>query len=166
MKIEALRLERTARKAAFGKPKRADVRAAVRDLALTALRSRILTPTHLVHVAIAIENGVDPEFAQSSNRSSHSRALEGLQDAMLPAIQALDLAARGYAAMGGRVSRPEIDSWMEALAAMPPLPGDVLAEPLASLRKSLRAAQDGDSAQGSYSLGLIASGALLGLLGK
>ena len=94
MKIEALRLERTARKVAFGKPRRANIRVAVRDLALTALRSRLLTPIHLVHVAIAVANGLDPDTATARSPASHARARECIFDALLPAILALDMAAR------------------------------------------------------------------------
>ena len=137
----------------------------MRDLALTALRSRILTPIHLVHVAIAVANGLDPDPAAGQSPASHARAREGLCDALLPAIHALELAARAYAVRGGRLSQNEIESWMAALDAMPPVGGDDVSERIASLRKSIRAAQDGRSANGTYELGLIASGALIGLLG-
>ena len=138
----------------------------MRDLALTALRSRILTPIHLVHVAIAIANGLDPENATAESPTSHARARDGLCDALLPAIQAIDLAARAYGVRGGRLSQVEIESWMAALDAMPPAGDKGFSERLAALRKSLRAAQDGRSPDGAYELGLIASGVLIGLLGS
>jgi hypothetical protein len=165
LKNEALRLERTARKVAFGKPRRADIRAAVRDLALTALRSRLLTPIHLVPVAIAVANGLDPETATARSPTSHARAREGLCDALFPALRALELATRAYAARGGYLSHAEVESWTAALDAMPSIGDPRVAEQVGALRKSIGAAGNGRSSEGGYELGLLASGALLGILG-
>jgi len=162
LKNEALRLERTARKVAFGKPKRADIRVAVRDLTLAALRRRVLTLPHVADVATAIRHGIEPENAGVTGNASYARALEGLLAALDVALNALDLAAREYSAVGGRLAPDELAHCLAALEGLPP--GGRIAARASDLRKSLRAAVDGETEGGMHVLGLIASGALLGLL--
>ena len=140
------------------------MRIAVRDLALAVLRSRVLTLPHVAHVATAIELGILPSAAPVKGDATHARAMQGLHDAMGSALEALDLAAHEYAAMGGRLSGAELESWFTAMDGLPKFPDRDFAARLASLRKSLRAAEDGEPAEGAYSLGLFASGTLLGLL--
>jgi hypothetical protein len=160
---ETHRLEQSARKAAFGRLKSGSIRAAVRDLTYTALRSRVLTLPHLADVAAAIEHGIRPEPAARSG-SSPKLASEGLCDAMLQALIALDVAAREYLAIGGHLSGAELDRWLTAIDALPEVVNRDIDKRLASLKKTLQAAESDAESEGTYVLGLLASGALLGLL--
>jgi hypothetical protein len=163
---ESDRLEQTARKVAFGRlPVRADVREAVRDLTLTALRSRVLTLPHVASVANAIAHGIDPTRAQSKSAPRTSQeALEGLREAVGKALVALDIAAREYVAVGGRLSCDELEEWMRAIEAMSRIGGAEIERRVAELRTTLHAAESDEAAEGTYVLGLLSSGALLGLL--
>ena len=96
MKREAQRLERTAREVAFGRPKRTDIRIAVRDLTLSALQSRDLTVQHLTNVANAIRAGIEPENPRDMDKATYRQALEGLCDAVISALGALDLESREH----------------------------------------------------------------------
>jgi hypothetical protein len=162
---EAQRLERTARRVTFGKPKRADIRAAVRDLTLTAIRSRVLTLPHLASVAAAIEHGIQPAPASlKSSAPTARRALEGLREGMAQALRALDLASTEYVAVGGRLSDTELEAWLVAIDALPEIADAEIHRLLGSLKKTLHAAEGSEVAEGTYVLGLLASGTLLGLL--
>lgn len=84
-----------------------NVRDAVRDLALHALRSRPLTAAHVATVARAVGEGIAscdvPPTAPV--RDAHRGAWAGLEDAVGRALLAMELAARefaeGRAALGG-----------------------------------------------------------------
>lgn len=161
---EAQRLERTARKVAFGKPKRADIRIAVCELTLTALRTRVLTLPHLADVALAIENGIRPPADMPRSAPTTRRAMEGLRDGMARALVALDLASREYVTVGGRLSEMELEGWLGAIDSLPEVGDAEIERRLASLKKTLHAAEGSEVAEGTYVLGLLASGTLIGLL--
>jgi len=161
------RLEQNARKVAFGRARtRNDIRRDMRELTLTALRSRVLTLPHVAAVAIAIANGIDPAKVSSPSRApaSRSRAQEGLVEAVIKALTALDVATQEYVSVGGRICAAEAGEWLAALEAIGAIDGKELAARLATLEKALRAAESAESAETSYALALLASGALLGLI--
>jgi hypothetical protein len=163
---ESQRLEQTARKVAFGRVRaRADLRQAVCQLALTAFRSRVLTLPHVASVVSAIEHGIDPARAgaRTDLPAARALALEGLRQALSRALTALDLAAREYASVGGRLAGNEVDEWLRALDAMPEIDGGEIEARIAAIRKTLQAAESEEAAEGTYVLGLLASGVLLGL---
>jgi hypothetical protein len=161
------RLEQNARKVAFGRARaRNDIRRDMRELTLAALRSRVLTLPHVAAVAVAIAHGIDPAKVSSPAPApvSRSRAQEGLVQAVIKALAALDIAIQEYVSVGGRIGAAEIGEWLAALEAIGAIDGQELAARLATLEKTLRAAESADSAETSYALALLASGALLGLI--
>jgi hypothetical protein len=160
---ESQRLERTAREVAFGRPKGSDIRAAVRDLTLTALRRRVLTLPHLADVASAIGNGIQPAPSDDRGTTTIRRALEGLREGMTRALTALDLASREYVSIGGRMSGEELQRWMMAMESLPEIGDEEIAKLLESLRETLASAVSAEISEGTHELGLLASGALLGL---
>ena len=160
----AQQLERTARKVAFGKSKRADIRAAVRELTLTALRSRVLTLPHLADVAAAIMNGIQAPVGVAGAAPTTRKAVEGLREGMAQAVAALELATREYVAVGGRLSEAELELWLGAIDSLPEAGDAEVERRLAALEATLHAAEGGEATEGTYVLGLLASGTLIGLL--
>ncbi|MGE5615395.1 MAG: DUF6781 family protein [Bacillota bacterium] len=175
---ESKRLEQKVRKVAFGRPvARGDVRAAVRDLAITALRTRMLTIANVAAVAEAIGQGIDPGRAdlKESRQAPARQAFEGLYLALGQALLALEIALREYAAIGGHLPASEADAAaasLDQLAGMltrasrdrVPALAEALARQVAQLRRQLEAARDEEATEGASVVGLLASGALLGLI--
>src|SRR5947207_15870533 len=115
---ESRRLEQTVRKVAFGRPvPKGNIRSAVRDLVLTALRSRMLTISNVMAVAEAIKQGIDPSRSgvKSDTHVPVKQALEGLHLALSQALLALDIALREYTGIGGRLPAHETRAAAEAL---------------------------------------------------
>ena len=151
-----------------------NVRDAVRDLALHALRSRPLTAAHVATVARAVGEGIAscdlPPTAPV--RDAHRGAWAGLEDAVGRALLAVELAARefaeGRAALGGaererlvaefaRLDRELGEGWGHARAIPPPLRARI--DSAAALLREAPACGDG----AGDTLSLVASGVLLGL---
>jgi hypothetical protein len=163
---ESDRLEQTARKMAFGRlPARTDVRKAVCELALRAYRSRVLTLPHVASATSAIEHGIDPARADESEKLpvASTLAIEGLRRALAQALIALDVASREYVSVGGRLSCAEVDEWMRAIDTLREIDGPEIEARIAAIGRTLHAAESEESAEGTYVLGLLASGVLLGL---
>jgi len=160
---ESQRLERTAREVAFGKLKTRDIRAAVRDLTLVALRRRLLTLPHLADVVSAIGNGIQPAATNPAGKATIQRALEGLREGMARALTAIELASREYVSVGGRLSGAELQGWMAAMESLSEIGDPEIARLLASLKETLASAESDDISEGTRELGLLSSGALLGL---
>jgi hypothetical protein len=151
-----------------------NVRDAVRDLALHALRSRPLTAAHIATVARTVGEGIASSEVPPTApvRETHRGAWAGLEDAVGRALLAMELAARefaeGRAALGGaererlvaeiaRLDRDLGDGWGYARVAPPPLRARI-----ASAAALLREAPAGGDAAGD-SLSCVASGVLVGL---
>lgn len=164
---ESERLEQSARKVAFGKLRpRTDIRRAMCDLAVNALRSRVLTLPHVASVTAAIAHGIDPASVERAARTpaSHSLALEGLLDAVSLALRAIEVAACEYLKVGGRLSPAEVCEWECALDTLAGMQPTTLAARIAGLRETIHATESEEIDEGSYVLSLLASGTLLGLL--
>ena len=88
-------LLRSARRAASS----GSVREAVRDVALTALRSRLLTAGHIAAVAKTIGEGIDSVGVTpvAPVREDYRNAWQGLEEATSLALHALAVAAREFA---------------------------------------------------------------------
>ena len=168
------KLEQSARRVAFGRVPAGDVRIAVRDLAVGALRSRLLSIRQVARVARAIAHGIDPSQAGSrySRKSTASGAIQGLVDAIEVALHALEVAAREFGALGGRFA-PEDGSVVEDLDALEQVLRDLTSQPQAPdllgarihrLRGHFHIIVSSEASEGDHILGLLASGALLGLL--
>jgi hypothetical protein len=161
------RLEQNARKVAFGRARtRNDIRRDMRELTLTALRSRVLTLPHVAAVALAIANGIDPARigAPAPMPASRSLAQEGLLQAIAKALTALDVATHEYVSVGGRICAAEVGEWLAALEAIGAIDGKELAGRVTTLKQALSSAESPEAAESSYALALLASGALLGLI--
>lgn len=168
------KLEQSARRVAFGRVPTGDVRSAVRDLALGALRSRLLSTRQVTRVARAIAHGIDPAQAGSrySRKSTASGAIQGLADAIEIALHALEVAAREFVGLGGRFA-PEEGSVAEDLDALEqvlreltskPQPPEQIGARIDRLRGHFHIIVSSEASEGDHILGLLASGALLGLL--
>ena len=173
-------LLRSARRAA-GTP---DVRKAVRDLTLHALRSRLLTAEHIACVARTVGDGIEsadlPETAPV--REVHTGAWAGLEDAVDEALHALELAAREFAEGYARLAPGEREQILAQIAQMEHSLGErwehghsvppSLKSRITSVTELLRYAVAGEATSGTGSdeafgagrvLALVASGVLVGL---
>jgi hypothetical protein len=76
-----------------------NVREAVRDLTLHALRSRPLTATHIATVALTVGKGIESSEVPPTApvRDTHRGAWAGLEEAVGQALLAVELAAREFA---------------------------------------------------------------------
>jgi len=143
---------------------RGDVRIAVRDLTLHALRSRMLTAEHLANVTRAVAEGIagtaGEPFAQAHEATRH--AFKGLSEAVSKGLLALELSAREFAEGSGRLAPGEAERLLGEIAALekalgegwrhehaPPPSG--VAERLAAVSAHLRRAV-GDAAPGVATL--------------
>lgn len=86
-----------------------DVRAAVHDLTLHALRSRILTMDHTTNVVKAISSGIRAalqtpvkDVAGTANAAAH-----GMEEAVAKALLAIELAVEEFARSGAQLSPGE-----------------------------------------------------------
>jgi hypothetical protein len=98
-------LLQSARKAA----RTANVREAVRELTLHALRSRLLTAAHIATVARTVGEGIESSDVGEGGRLRESArgAWTGLEEALERALLAVELAAREFSE--GRAVLPEAD---------------------------------------------------------
>ena len=76
-----------------------NVREAVRDLALHALRGRLLTAHHIATVARTVAEGIESSDGSPTEpvRETRRGAWAGLEDAVGQALRAVELAAREFA---------------------------------------------------------------------
>ena len=167
-------LGQQARKAARAAiDKRGDVRVAVRDLTLHALRSRMLTAAHLADVTKAVAEGIAGTAGEpaAQAREAARHAFTGLAEAVSKALFALELAAREFAEGSGRLGRAEAEGLLAEIATLEkalgegwrhdhaPPPSDV-GERLAALSAHLRrAAGDASREAAGVVAGDISKGA-------
>jgi hypothetical protein len=97
-----------------------NVREAVRDLTLHALRSRLLTAAHIARVARTVGEGIESsEVAQTAPvREINRGAWAGLEEAVGRALYAVELAAREFAEGRARLADEERDRLLAELAGM------------------------------------------------
>ena len=161
-----------------------NVREAVRDLTLHALRSRPLTATHIATVALTVGKGIDSSDVPPTApvRETHRGAWAGLEDAVGQALLAVELAAKEFA--DGRACLAsadrerliaEIEDLERSLGKGWNYPGIVppsLRERIASAAAHLRQAQAsaagpsgvaGAEVVGDGALSFVASGVLVGM---
>lgn len=172
--VSAEQLLREAREAAGTR----NVREAVRDLTLHALRSRPLTAPHIAAVARTVGQGIEscevPPTAPV--RETHHGAWAGLEDAVGQALRAVELAARECAEGRARLDPAERDrmiaeveqlerslaeGWEYPRVVPAPLKARI-ASLTALLRRAATEPAPGEPAPGG-SISCVASGVLLGL---
>ncbi len=174
---DSRRLEETARTVARKTHGNAGaIRDAVRDLALTALRTRLLTATSLHCVAHAIGQGIaHPNDERPAMRRVVDRAFEGLLQAMCQGLLALEISAREYAHGGGRLREEDVEEIHAAVAAIEKLvagkgwPHARVEQSefrlrIEGLQRQVGAIETAGSTEGNRVLGLLATGALMGLM--
>jgi hypothetical protein len=95
-----------------------NVREAVRDLTLHALRSRQLTASHIATVARTVGEGIESSGVSPSApvRDVHRGAWAGLEEAIDRALYALELAAREIVEGRTALSRAERDQVLAEIA--------------------------------------------------
>lgn len=161
-----------------------NVREAVHDLTLHALRGRLLTAAHIARVARTVGEGIEssnlPRFAPV--RETHRGAWEGLEDAVGEALRALEVAAREFAEGRASLAPGERDQMLAEIAEMEhslgegwngalSIPASLHARITAVTALLRQAAATGPAAkalpeatpQAGGALSFIASGVLLGL---
>jgi len=96
------------------------VREAVRDVALKALRSRLLTAHHIAAVAKTIGEGIGSVDVTptSSVRETYRGAWQGLEEAVGRALHALELAAREFAEGRARLTPAGRDQILAEIAQL------------------------------------------------
>lgn len=173
-------LRRSARQAAGT----ANVREAVRELTLHALRSRLLTAEHIAAVARSVGEGIAiPDiYGSAQARESRRGAWTGLEDAVGAALRAYELAVREFADGRASLTAPEREALLAEFASMPRVLGERWSESnripaalearIVAVIEQLRhipaatddAAGPSDASAGSgHSVELVASGVFLGL---
>lgn len=97
-----------------------NVREAVRDLTLHALRSRLLTAEHIACVARTVGEGIESSDlpAVAPVREAHRGAWAGLEDAVGEALHAVEVAAREFAEGRARLTPQERDQMLADIAGM------------------------------------------------
>jgi hypothetical protein len=161
----------------------ASVREAVRDVALAALRSRMLTAAHIAAVARTIGEGIaSVEVTPTAPvRETYRGAWQGLEEAVGRALHALELAACEFAQGRARLTPQERERILEEIAQMERslsngwnhrhrIP-DSLQARIAATTRHLRQAVASELPEGGEAaahdagriLSLVASGVLLGL---
>jgi hypothetical protein len=173
-------LLRSARRAA-GTP---NVRKAVHDLTLHALRSRLLTAEHIACVARTVGEGIESSDLPPTApvRETHRGAWAGLEDAVDEALHAVELAAREFADGRARLAPGEREAILAQIAQMElslgerwqhrrSVPASLKAR-IGSVTALLRQAVTAESPAGTVLedalgagrvLALVASGVLVGL---
>lgn len=160
------------------------MREAVRDLALHALRSRLLTAEHIASVVRAVGEGIESSpLAQAvSVRESRRGAWAGLEDAVVEALHAIELAAREFADGRARLMPGEREQVLSQIARMERSLGEgwqsghcipsALKARIGSVtdllrravsREATETASDEEAFEAGRVLSLVASGVLLGL---
>lgn len=96
------------------------VREAVRDVALAALRSRLLTAEHIAAVARTIGEGIGSVDVTPTApvRETYRGAWQGLEEAVGLALHALEVAAREFAEGRARLSPEERERILDEIAQM------------------------------------------------
>ncbi len=178
--VSADELLRDAREAARTR----NVREAVRDLTLQALRGRFLTAEHIAVVARTVGRGIESSAVAPTApvRETNRGAWAGLEDAVEQALHAVEIAARQFGegrarlspsereralAEIGQLERTLREGWEYPRAVSAPLQARI-ASVIALLREAAidAAAQPDPAAAGPDSggvLSVVASGVLLGL---
>ena len=97
-----------------------NVREAVRELTLHALRSRPLTATHIATVALTVGKGIESSDVPPTApvRETHRGAWAGLEDAVGQALRAVELAAREFAEGRVRLTPAERDQLLAEIAQL------------------------------------------------
>jgi hypothetical protein len=120
--VSAEELLRDAREAAGTR----NVREAVRDLTLHALRSRLLTATHIAAVARTVGEGIEscevPPVAPV--RETRRGAWAGLEDAVGQALRAVEVAARACAEGRAQLAPAEREQMLSEIAQLERSLGD------------------------------------------
>lgn len=170
-------LQRARRAAGTG-----NVREAVRDLALHALRGRLLTAHHIATVARTVAEGIESSDVPPTEpvRDTRRGAWAGLEDAVGQALRAVELAAREFAEGRVPLTPAERDQLLAEIAQLERSLGEgwgypravprVLRERLDAVAGYLRAAVVAEAAAcgtgdatASGVLSCFATGVLLGL---
>lgn len=96
------------------------VREAVRDVALTALRSRLLTAEHIAAVAKTIGEGIGSVDVTPTApvRETYRSAWQGLEEAVGQALHALEVAAREFAEGRAALTADERDRMLAGIGRM------------------------------------------------
>ena len=97
-----------------------DVREAVRNLTLHALRSRPLSAAHIATVARTVCQGIESSDLppEALVLGTHLGAWAGLEDAVGQAVQAVELAAREFAEGRAGLAGPDRDRLLEEVALL------------------------------------------------
>jgi hypothetical protein len=97
-----------------------NVREAVRDLAMHALRSRLLTASHIAVVARAVGRGIESSEVPPTApvREARRGAWAGLEDAVGEALHAVEIAAREFAEGRAPLSREERERALAGIAQL------------------------------------------------
>jgi len=97
-----------------------NVREAVRDLTLHALRSRLLTAQHIATVARTVAEGIESCDIPPTEpvRETHRGAWAGLEDAVGQALHAVELAARQFAEGRARLTPAEREQLLGEIAQL------------------------------------------------
>lgn len=178
--VSADELLRDAREAA----RMRNVREAVRDLTLHALRSRFLTVSHIAVVARTVGCGIESSEVPPTApvRETNRGAWAGLEDAVGQALQAVEIATRQFAEGRARLSPEEREralaevqhlertlreGWEHPRAVSAPLQARI-ASVIALLREAAIDAPAGPvpaapRTDSDGMLSVVASGVLLGL---
>ena len=114
--VSADELLRSAREAAGTR----NVREAVRELTLHALRSRLLTARHIAIVARTVGAGIDSSDVPPTApvRDTNRGAWAGLEDAVDRALQAYEIAAREFAEGRAKLPPGERERLLAEIAQM------------------------------------------------
>lgn len=160
-----------------------NVREAVRNLTLHALRCRPLTGEHIATVARTVGEGIESSRLPPATpaRETHRGAWAGLEDAVAQALLAVELAAREFAEGHGGLEEPDRERLLEEVADLGrsleevwgsrhDMPFDLkarLGAAAAHLRQSLPGRAGGGSSPATgharADFSLVASGILVGL---
>jgi len=98
-----------------------NVREAIRDITLHALRSHLLTAGHIATVARTVGEGIrssEVEAVSLAGSETRHGAWEGLEDAVGQALLAVELAARQFVAGRGSLEPAEREQALAEFAAM------------------------------------------------
>lgn len=161
-----------------------NVRQAVRELTLHALRSRLLTAEHIACVARTVGEGIESSelLPTAPVRDTHGGAWAGLEDAVDEALHAIELAAREFADGRAHLAPGEREVILDEVAQMESslatrwqhgrsVPASLKSR-IGSVTGLLRQAVTAETSPGTVSdevrdagrvLALVASGVLLGL---
>lgn len=160
-----------------------NVREAVRELTLHALRSRPLTATHIATVALTVGKGIESSDVPPTApvRDTRRGAWAGLEEAVGRALLAVELAAREFAEGRARLESDERERLIAEIAQLERALGEGWSHPgtvPAALRTRIESAiallrhapPDGTAATGHAApqpagggLSAVASGVLVGL---